>query len=197
MAEFFSLLFDWRELAGYGADVAMYGALALVATVLFLLRLALTLFLGMDSDFDLDIDASGTDAAFGFFSVLSILAFFMGTGWMGLTARLTWELGPMPAALAAMGFGLGMMLLASGLMYGVRRMSREARYDVETAVGKTARVYLTIPPKDKGRGQVEVNVSNRRKVMYARQEGNEPIAPFTTIRIVSADDDETFVVEPL
>ncbi|NLX21985.1 MAG: hypothetical protein GXY55_10015 [Phycisphaerae bacterium] len=197
MVDLFKALFDWQELTTYGVDVIIYLFMALVGTLFFLLRLLLSLFLGADSDFDMDVDAVvDSDVSFSLFSTLSILAFFMGAGWMGLTSRVSWEGGHSGSAFAAVGFGAGMALLASGMMYGVKRMSLHAHYDVNTALGKTARVYLTIPPKGQGRGQIMTNVSGRSKVMFARSEAQEPIAAFAMVRILRVDDDETFVVEP-
>jgi hypothetical protein len=204
IAEFFS--FD--QYMQLGIDAAIYFMLAMTATLFFLIYLGLQL-IGIGGG-DLHVgdvhvgdvgDAGGHGAghvdstgAFTVFSLLSILAFFMGTGWMGLTARVSWEMAPAPAAFAATGFGVGLMLLSAGLMYAVRKMSREAHYEMKTAVGKTGRVYLTIPPKGKGHGQVEVNVSGRRKIVPAASSAGE-IAAFTAVTIVGIEDDQSVVVE--
>ena len=188
------VLFSVDELMTFGVDAVIYGVLALLGTLLFVLRLGLAFFGGIDSDFDLDVDA-GTDATFGFVSVLSILAFFMGAGWMGLTCRVSWDVGHLGSGLAATGFGTLMMLLASALMYGVKKMGREVHYDVKTAIGHTAQVYLTIPAKGKGRGQVTVTVSGRKKVLPATSTGKE-IKAFTAVKVVAVEDDDSFIVEP-
>lgn len=190
-------LFDTSALAAQGADAITYLVMAGVATLLFLLRLGLALFAGADADFDADVDADlGSDASFSLFSLLSILAFFMGAGWMGLACRLEWNMGRLPSALSATAFGVAMMVLASGLMYTTRRLNRDIKYDVGTAVGTTARVYARIPPKGEGAGQVEVTVSGRRKIMRAVS-NNEQLEAFTDVRVVAARDDETLVVERL
>ncbi len=190
------VIFDWHELAQRGTDVVFYFGMGVVGTLLFVIRLALSLFGGGDSDFDTDIDAGvDSDVSFSLFSLLSILAFFMGAGWMGLACRLDWELSGLTSAFVSGGFGFVMMLLASGLAYGTRRLNKQIQYDVQTAVGKTARVYLTIPEKGKGQGQVEVTISGRRKVWQAQSTGPE-LAAFTDVRVVEVQDDETLVVEP-
>ncbi len=195
--------FEFDQYKDLGIDAVIYFILALTATLFFLIYLGMQLIgIGGGGDFDVggdaDFDAghSGIDStgAFTVFSLLSILAFFMGTGWMGLTCRVSWEMKPAPAAFAATGFGVALMLLASGLMWGVRRMSREAHYDMATAIGKTGRVYLTIPAKGKGHGQVEVNVSGRRKIVSAASSSGE-IAAFTTVTITGVEDDQSVVVE--
>lgn len=189
------LLFDWSNLVRVGADAAFYLVIAALGTILFLLRLGLSMFTGADGDFDtaLDYDA---DVSFQFFSVLSILAFFMGTGWMGLACRLEWGMGRLSSSLVSTGFGFLMMGAASALVYGMRRLNREVTYDVATAIGHTARVYLTIPQKGKGLGQVEVTVSGRKKILKAISSGPK-IAAFSDVKVVEVRDDETLVVEPL
>ena len=189
------LLFDWDALLEQGADAAFYFVMAAVGTLLFLFRLGFAIF-GADADGDVDVDLEAdSTGAFQVFSVLSILAFFMGAGWMGLACRIDWGLGRLPSALAAAGFGFLMMLAASGLAWGARRLNREVTYDLGTAVGHTARVYLTIPASGEGLGQVEVSVSGRRKVIQAASRGAE-IAAFSDVKVVDVRDDEVLIVEP-
>ncbi len=192
-------MFDLDTYLAIGVDATVYFVLAMLATALFLIKLGLQFFLG---DLEADIDVDDTDAfhvdstaAFTFFSILSLLAFFMGVGWMGLAARLSWGLGAAASAVAATFFGLAMMLLSSGLMSAVRQMSEVAQYKTSTAVGTTGKVYLSIPAKGEGQGQVELTVSGRRKVMHAiSTEG--PIEVFSAVKIVGVRDDDVFVVEP-
>lgn len=191
-------MFGLDSYLALGVDAATYFLLAVVSTILFLVKLGLQFFFG-DVDADVDVDDSlgslgDSTAAFTFFSVLSLLAFFMGVGWMGLACRVSWGLGGAASASAAIGFGLALMGLSSGLMYAVRQMSEEGGYDVSTAVGNTARVYLTIPAKGEGQGQIEVIVSGRRKIMPAISSSTS-LAAFTAVKIVGLRDDKVFIVE--
>lgn len=191
------VLFNLDKLSGYGIDALVYLGLALVGTLLFGLRLALSLF-GFDhgdGDFASGIDAHAGDG-FGLLSLLSITAFFMGTGWAGLAARIEWGLGGGAAAAAAIAVGFGMMGLASGLMYGARRLASEKSYDVATAVGKPATAYVTIPAKGQGAGQVRVSVSGRSMIIKAVSAG-PAIEAFKDVKVTAARDAETLVVEPL
>jgi hypothetical protein len=194
------LIFNWSELARQGADAISYFVMAAVGTILFAIRLIMALFFGdADVDMEVDVDADvhgGSDASFTLFSLLSVMAFIMGTGWMGLACRIDWGFGRVPSLLAAVGFGTAMMLLASGLMYMTRKLNRTVIYDVGTAVGRTGRVYLNIPGNGKGKGQVEVSVSGRRKILPAITHGKS-LAAFTDVKVIEARDDDTLVVEPL
>lgn len=190
-------MFEIEQYLDVGFDAAVYFVFAFVATVLYLIKLGLEFFVGSaDVDFDLDGAEASMDsgAAFSLFSVLSVLAFFMGVGWMGLVSRLSWELGGILSALLSTGFGTGLLMLTAGLMYGIRRMTHVPRYEVKSAIGQIGKVYLTIPPKGQGQGQVEVTVSGRRKVMAATSADQE-IDAFEPARIVGVKQGGVFVVE--
>ncbi len=191
------LLFDFQGLLERGVDAVAYAVMAIAATVFFLLRLGLALFAGDGGDggdFDADV-GTDSDASFAFFSVLSILAFFMGAGWMGLACRLDWGLGRLASSAAATSFGLLMMVLASAMMWGVRRLNRDVGYELDTAVGRVGRVYLTVPEKGAGAGQVEITVSGRRKILAAQSAGPR-FEPFSNVRVVAVRaDDETLIVD--
>jgi hypothetical protein len=189
------ILWNWSELVQLGGDAVTYFLMAMVGTVLFLVRLVLGLFGGDSGDFDVDID-SGTDASFTLFSLLSVMAFIMGAGWMGLAARIDWGLSRPVAAVLSVSFGTLMMFVAAGMMRVMRRFTREVTYDVRTAVGRTARVYMTIPAKGGGQGQVQVSVSGRLMTLSAVSAGGE-LASFADVRVVGTRDDQTLVVAPL
>lgn len=198
-------LVGWSSIVNTGTDAVIYFTIAVLATFLFVARLVLMLFGGDDGDLDissgdalegLDDAHMGSGAAFNLFSVLAILAFFMGLGWMGLACRLTWELGPTLSVVISLGTGLGMMVLASTMMMYVRRLEHVVEYDAKTSIGRTGRVYLTIPGDGKAGGQVEINISGRRKIMNAKTRGGE-LAAFTSIKVIEVGDDETLVVEPV
>jgi hypothetical protein len=113
----------------------VYVVMAFAGTLLFLIRLGFTYFGGGGSDFDLDADFD-SDASFSFLSVVSSLGFFMGAGWMGLACRLDWGLGRLSSSLMAAGFGGAMMLAASALSFGARRLDQTNEYDMR---GSTVR----------------------------------------------------------
>lgn len=192
--KFLELLIDWHNLRlDFGVDAVVYAGLALLGTAVFLLRLGMTLLLGMgDTDFDVeDLDHGG----FPLISILSVTAFFMGSGWMGLIARVDWGLEPVPASLAAVGFGFLCMLLSASLMFGARRLTQDVTYDVKTAVGRTGQVYMTIPAKGSGTGQVRVSVSGRSMIVSANSTG-PAIEAFSDVKVVDVRDDETLIVQP-
>jgi hypothetical protein len=195
------VFFNWNEMVKLGGDAVTYAIMAGVGTFLFVLRLVLAMFGGDSGDFDIDVDVAhggshASDSSFTLFSLLSVMAFIMGTGWMGLACRIDWGLSRPVSVVIAVSFGVVMMFLASGLMFMTRRLNRNVSYDVQTAVGRTARVYMKIPPKGDGVGKVQVSVSGRLMTVNAVSAGPE-LAAFADVRVVGARDDETLVVEAI
>jgi hypothetical protein len=195
-------MFEWSDLFNTFSDATVYFVMACIATLLFLARLGMAVFFGLDDgggDMDMELGDGGVEsgestAAFSLFSLLSILAFFMGAGWMGLAARLEWGLGAFISALLAAGFGILMGLVAAGLAYWIRTFESTPTWNPKSAVGSTARVYLTIPDRGKGRGQVEVTVDGRRKVLDAVST-DKKIDSFKAVTVMDVRDDGTLVVE--
>ncbi len=189
------VLFDWGILkADFGVDAVVYAALATAGTALFVLRLGLMLLLGIDGDADIDIADVGDGAGFSVFSILSITAFLMGAGWMGLVARIDWGLTPAASAAASAGFGTGLMLFASSLLFYARRMTHEVALDPSDAIGKIGTVYMQIPEKGQGAGQVRVIVQGQQMTLSAISNAG-PLASFTDVKILEARGDGTLVVE--
>ncbi len=190
-------MFDVDQYLAVGTDAGIYFVLAIASTLVYLVKLGLG-FVGGADGIDIGVDdvdgAMDSTEAFSLFSVLSVLAFLMGVGWMGLVTRMTWGMGTILSGLLATGFGAALLVGTSGMMYGIRRMAHTPRYLARSALGRTAKVYLTIPPKARGQGQIEVTVSGRRRIMAAVTSGEE-IPAFTAVRIVDVRKGDVFVVE--
>jgi membrane protein implicated in regulation of membrane protease activity len=188
----FRLIFDWAELRAIGFDAVIYAAIAVVGTLLFLLRLLLGLFFDVEgmAEADVEIDSEGS-AAFGIFSFLSVTAFLMTTGWVGLATRLDLQLAALPAAAISIASGAVMMCLTGFLMVAVRRLAQEQSYDLSTAVGRTGQVYMAIP--EHGTGKVRVSVSGRSMIVDARSDG-PALDAFTDVQVVEVRDDGVLIV---
>lgn len=195
MERILDIFWNWSDLVQLGGDGVTYALMAAVGTLLFLIRLVVAMFAGEAGDFDVDVE-SGTDASFTLFSLLSVTAFIMGTGWMGLACRFDWDLSRPLSVVIAVGFGVVMMFTASGLMFMTRKLNRTITYDPATAVGKSARVYMKIPAKGKGLGKVQVSVSGRLKTMDAVSAG-PMLDAFTDVTVVEVRDDDILIVGPL
>lgn len=175
----------------------VYFCIGLAATVILVLQI-LTMLFGLgeneaDVDFDGDGDADiSVDASDGFtlFSVRGLIAFFAIGGWVGyiladintaLAICLSFVSGG--AALVAMAF----------VMRGIMRLRSSGNIDVARAVGKTADVYLTIPPKDGGSGKITLTLEERFVELSAVQNGETPIPTGAKVKIIAVSGESLLV----
>ncbi|MCK4871434.1 MAG: hypothetical protein KAS72_01800 [Phycisphaerales bacterium] len=205
-----------------------FWVLALLGSGVFILRVAMMLTglaaegvdadLGMDGDLgDMgDIgDAGGADAiadvpdgmgdahrsthAFQIFSIQTVSAFTMGTGWMGLAAHhgeLGFQPQPFLSILLAVAFGVFVAWLQLWLLRKSRLLeSRGARINPRDAIGKAGQVYMRIPEENTGQGKVRVNISGSLRIMPAVTDGSA-IESFTSISVKSARSDGVLIVAP-
>ncbi len=193
MSELFGLLFDWPLMsAEIGLDGVLYAILALTGTTLFVVRFAMAM-LGFGGEDDVEAGGEHSDGM-QIFSLLSVTAFMMGSGWMGLTCRIDWKLAATPSAFVAGAFGLGLMMFASLLLLGMRRLGQNVTYDTATAIGRTGTAYSNIPARGLGTGQVRITVSGRSMVLPAGSTG-EAIEAFAAVQVVSVRDDQVLLVK--
>ncbi|MFA7236993.1 MAG: hypothetical protein WC058_09020 [Phycisphaeraceae bacterium] len=119
----------------------LYWWMALGATALFVLKMVFSFIGGAMDHGDFDVAGSGADAdvhdgsmpadhgsfsVFTFFSLQSLLAFFMGMGWMGVVAGEQWAFDPTPTLLLALAFGMFLLALNGVVMLFIRRLHCEA-----------------------------------------------------------------------
>ena len=179
-------------------DSVVYFFMGATGTLLFVVRLAMMLLFGGDDAGDFDMDADGDIVAHGggftLFSMLSILSFTMGAGWLGLACRMEWGLGPFVSALCAAGFGFALMLFSSFGMYQMRKLNEEGGYNLRHCIGHIGQVYLKVPQKGEGRGQVQITVDGRRKVLPAVSTG-EQIESFVAVKVVEVQEQHVLIVE--
>lgn len=174
-----------------------YWVLALAGTILFVIKVLLVLFGGDAGGGDADAGDTHADSTgvFAIFSLQSVLAFFMGAGWMGLACLKEWETSKVTAFLAAIGFGVALMALNAALMFGINKLNAEPVVDLREAIGHIAKVYLVIPARGEGTGQVEVTVSERRQIYRAvSEEGSIPSEAL--VKVIDVKDGQILVVRP-
>ena len=168
-----------------------YFLLAVVGTILYILKM-LMFFIGGDSD--ADIEASDIDGGdnFSIISIQSILAFMMGTGWIGLAAKTDWKMTDGVAMACAAGFGVLMMLFSAFITFKIKGLNSIPKVNYKDIEGAIGRAYTNIPAE--GSGQVEIVVNGSQRVLPARSHDGE-INAFDSVVIVSSDESGNLVVK--
>ena len=194
-AVFFSTIFGWQfvsaitSLSGAGApeagegeaDVAEFGDAEMPE---------------IDADADLDDlveDASGL-ATFRLLSVRSIVAFGMLFSWGG-ALYLGQDITQAGAIVRAAFWGLAGMVVVALFFWTLPRLTETGTADLNTAVNRTAEVYLNIPRN--GAGQVKVIVSGALRFVRARSQDGGPLMAGTQVMVVGRIDDATLKVREI
>lgn len=189
----------------FSGDTIFFSVPAVAGTVFFALRLVLS-FAGI-GDFDGDMDAPAIDAAggdahhsselFKFLSIQSIAAFLMGFGWGGLGALrgAGWEFGT--ALLCAVAGGVIMVWLLTWLLKLVADLQSSGTVSIQQAIDATGEVYVTIPPRGQGVGQVRVVLADRQRTYNAIAEDEDSIPTNARVRVTRVNEDNTLTVAKL
>jgi hypothetical protein len=190
----------------FSGPVVYFSIPAVAGTVFFALRLVL-MFAGIGGDHhdvaadaahSPDLDAAGADphhstALFKFLSVQGIAAFLMGFGWGGVGGMLgaRWDFGS--SLVSALVGGIAMMWLLSWLLKMVYDLQSTGTVPIQAALDAEGEVYVTVPRKGQGLGQVRVIIQDRQRVYNAISDF-EAIPTNTRVRVMRINDDNTITV---
>lgn len=157
--------------------------IAIIATILFVLKTIVFSILGGDaevlSDFNTEFEF---ETSFDFLSIQSILAFFMGFGWIGLAGITQWNLKLAYAMTVAVVFGLILMYGTAYLMFLVKKLNKRVVNNYTACIGKIAKAYTSFHPASQG--QIEVEVNGRLSIEKAVNSTQEEIEAFSQVKII-------------
>jgi hypothetical protein len=143
-----------------------------------------------------EITDTGEGGASGIFSIRTIGAFFAGFGWAGaamLQAGNSTGAATFVATLTGSAF-LGIVIYLMSYLHSLRQ---EGTLNYSNAIGNVGNVYLPIPPKRKGMGQVEVMVQGRLRIVQALSDSDKKIGNRVAVRVTDTIDEQTILVKPL
>jgi len=168
---------------------------------------------GLDADLDPGgFDAGGLDAAdaptdllhdgdaaqhasgLHILSTRTVLAFLAGFGWTG-TIVLEAGKGMAAAVPIALGVGILLMLLVFWLMRWLYSLRESGSLDYRNAVGQVGTVYVRIPPRGQGAGQIQVLVQGRLATVAAVGRDDAPVASGSKVKVVGLSGLTTLEVE--
>lgn len=137
--------------------------------------------LDMDADMSADLDGNGvpdiletpdtgahfTDggnpADFGnlrFLTLQTVVTFLASFSWVAIILVSSGMLVPLAVGIGA-GCGLLMMLLVAKMVQMSRKLVENGAINLKNAIGETATVYVTVPPKNQGAGKVTMQLQGR------------------------------------
>ncbi len=172
----------------------IYYYIALFATILFVLKLFVFSLFGGDSgsevvaDFNTEFDS---DPSFGFLSFQTLLAFFMGFGWMGYASVKQLHLPLLWSFVSAIVVGLIFMTGTAYLMFFAKKLEKNIKKDKKTALNQIGKAYTNFNPN--GDGQIEIEINGQLTVTNAVNITGETINAFEPIKVVKVENEVMFV----
>ncbi|MDR2010147.1 MAG: serine protease [Bacteroidales bacterium] len=179
----------------------IYWAIAIPFSIIFLIQLIMTIIGGI-GDTDLDNTGSSdleieTDDGIGFqfISLKNLIGFFTIFSWTGI-ACLDAGLNNWLCIVISIIAGLLMMIIMASIFYYMGKLVENGSMKIESAIGKTAQVYLRIPAKNAGIGKVQVNI-NGIKTLDAINNSSEEIKTGSIVKITGVNPGNILIVELL
>jgi len=170
---------------------SFYFWMGISMTVFFILKLIIFSVSGMD-DGSGDLIGTDVDDGFNFISLQSIIAFFMGFGWLGYAA-IGWDFsGKISVAFAFVG-GLIMFFVSVFLMSIMKKLNSTPKYDLNTCLDKSATSYTRFQAKGSGKIQIEFN--GKLEIFDAVNDTDKDIESFKQVKVVRVEENKLFVVE--
>ena len=173
-----------------------YFIIACVASVFLIIQILFMVFGGDggarsgdgDADADGDIDGDGAsdgggDSGVTPFSVKGIVAFFAVGGWTGLL-MLSYDVHVAVSVIVSLVAGGAALVAVWLILRSILKLQDNGTLVMEKIVGKTATVYVSIPPKRSGRGKVTMTAQGRFTELDAVSDEEERIPVDETVEVV-------------
>lgn len=151
------------------------------------------------ADFDLpdgDFAGDGSNPAdFGtlrLFTLQGIIAFLCVFGWSGIALVKT-ALPIFLSLLFSFLFGLLFMFLVAFLIRAMSKLSDDGSISVQSTLGCSGTVYLTIPPKGKGHGKINITIGGQFCEYDAITDSPVPVPTGAQIRVIDVRGDMVVV----
>ncbi len=182
----------------------IYWAIAVAASIVFLIQMVLT-FIGIgDTDGDMgdfsdmgDGDGSTMDAGgvLSLFSLRNVVNFLLGLGWGGVcfSDRIS---NPLLLSLVALLCGCLFVAIFIVMLRQLMKLQGNGNFHIEECVGLTCSVYLRIPANRTGAGKVQLSFHGSVLEIDAMTNG-ELLKSGSRVRVLEIIDSHTLLVEAL
>jgi len=117
-------------------------------------------------------------------------------GWSGLAMYASGVNRPVTIIISLV-CGAAALFAIAYLMKAAMKLQSSGNIDLGSAIGKTGRVYIPIPPSSQGSGKITLTVQERFIEAEAVTTADRKLATGEPVRIVASDGTGMLVVEPL
>lgn len=190
-------LLTWFQ--GLEPAAQVFWGCAIVSSAIFLIQAILTM-IGMDHDMDFEVgdfdgDTMDTGGAVSLFSIRSLVNFFVGFGWAGVSFYNDIS---SKAVLYFIAICVGLLFSYATvfLIKKMKKLEHNGAYKIADCVGKTCDVYLRIPAAGEGKGKVQISLNGSIHEFDAVSAG-EAIATGKRVKVIAVEGNVLEVDEEL
>ena len=135
------------------------------------------------------------DGGLRIFTVRAFVAFFAIFGWLGIVLTES-GMGSTLAILFSFIAGLAAMVGMAWFFKSAMKLQSAGNIDMRNCLGKSATVYIPIPPNRQGKGKVNLTVQGRFSEMDAVTDSAAALKTGSEVIISSILNNNTLCVEP-
>ncbi|SEG60623.1 Membrane protein implicated in regulation of membrane protease activity [Halpernia humi] len=170
--------------------------LAAFASLIFIFQTILTL-LGThsgDLSTDFDADTNHFDAPFVLFTFRNLINFLLGFGWTGVAfyGKYSDTLVVIFAAVVGIIFVAMFFFIIKQML----KLQEDNSFKIENTLGKTAQVYMNIPPHKNGIGKIQMSIKGSFHELEAVTEESETIFASEMVKVVKVEN-QILIVEKI
>ncbi len=182
----------WQSLSNASQ---IFWCIAIVASVFQLLMFVGSMFMGHDFDHSPHGGDGGSTEGLKLLSIRAITAFLVGFGWAG-ALFLGGGTSLVGATLLAILSGAIFMAIIFAMMRALVSLRADGTMDYANAIGQTGHVYVTIPARRGGQGQVEIMIQGRLATVPAITDYADALPPQSPIIVNTVEGKTLLVVAP-
>ena len=170
-------------------DIFFYGAI--ISTVVFAIKTFTPIDFG--TEVDGDFTSISGDNAFSIFTLESIAAFFMCSGWMGWLSLSHLHYSLKTSLIIALCFGIAGMFLFAWLIAQFKKLEHIPTANINELVGKIGKAYMTFAPK--GNSKIQIEFNQKLSILEAINETDEEIKAFENIKVVKVENNQIYIAK--
>lgn len=174
--------------------------IALPVSLIFIIQTILT-FIGMDgsdgmdADFDGDLETDGVGVS-QYFSIRNLINFLIGFSWTGVLFYDSISSKFLLVGLALI-IGCIFLLFFFWAINQVKGLAEDNTFLIEDTIGKTAEVYLPIPPRRTGKGKVLVSVNGSVHELSAATDELIKLKTGLLVRVHAVESESILIVKEI
>lgn len=170
----------------------VYFYIGCIASFFLVVQIIMMCFSGFGPDIDVDGDGiidADADTGVSIFTTKSLTAFFAVGGWTGLLMCSFESVHVAVAVIVSLAAGVAAMAVVVLFMKFMMKLQCNGLLEPDKLVGKTATVYVSVPPSREGRGKITMTAQGKYVELDAMTDETERLKIDQTVEIIAAENE--------